>query len=106
MLTIHTYVRKPFTVEAVQATAENLQDIATWCSGMLVEEEVGKWFVKVRVQRVLNDRQTKCYIGDWVLKSPAGYKVYNDKAFHASFQLPDGRQTDSAAQSSKTQPVS
>jgi hypothetical protein len=32
------YVRKPFEVEAVQVTEENLEEVAQWCHGELQTE--------------------------------------------------------------------
>lgn len=98
-LKIEHYTRKPFPVEAVQVTEENLNEVAKWCGGDIhtstktlrndAGEETGKIklpFIKVDVHRPLNDRQTKAFVGDWVLKSESGFKVYTLKAFDNSFQ--------------------
>jgi hypothetical protein len=79
------YARKPFTVDAVQVTDENIMEVAQWCSGEVVVDDSGK-HIKVRVARVLNERQTKAYVGDWVLYAGTGYKVYTAKAFTKSFE--------------------
>jgi len=93
------YTRMPFRVDAVQVTKENINEVAQWCGGAVHsttkvnrdenQEETGRVkvpFVKVDVHRPLNDRQTKAFIGDWILKSDSGYKVYTEKAFDKSFQ--------------------
>jgi hypothetical protein len=83
------YIRKPFEIDAVQVTEENLEDIAKWCSGEVQKEAHGKKdvrFVKVRVNRPLNERQTKAFVGDWVLYAGTGYKVYTAKAFDSCFE--------------------
>lgn len=80
------YVRKPFEVDAIQVSSENMPEITTWCGGKMVEESIGKWYIEVDVERVLNERQRKAYVGDWVLKSPQGFKVFGHKAFKKSFQ--------------------
>ena len=98
-LKIENYTRKPFPVEAVQVTEENLNEVAKWCGGDIhtstktlrnaAGEETSKIkrpFIKVDVHRPLNDRQTKAFVGDWVLKSESGFKVYTLKAFDNSFQ--------------------
>jgi hypothetical protein len=84
-------MRKTFFVDAVQVTRENMQEIATWCGGEVArtvpkgrKEEVE--YVKVRVFRPLNERQTMAFKGDWVLYAGTGYKVYSDKAFKGSFE--------------------
>lgn len=80
------FVRKVFEVDAVRATIENLQDIADWCEGTMVEEGPGKWYVQVPVEPVINERQKRAYPGDWVLSGTAGFKVYQDRAFKRSFK--------------------
>jgi hypothetical protein len=98
------YVRKPFEVEAVQVSAENIEEVAEWCAGSMETEGDDK-YIKVRVARVLNDRQTKAFIGDWVLYAGTGYKVYTAKAFAKTFdrvQL-QGQAKDEAVQATKGQ---
>lgn len=78
------FTRKPFEVDAVQVTAENIDEVAKWCQGEVTTED-GQPCIKVRVLRALNERQTKAFVGDWVLYAGTGYKVYIDKAFKKSF---------------------
>ncbi len=89
------YARKPFYVDAVQVTAENMHDVAKWCEGQVQtshknEGHNEQQYVKVRVHRPLNERQTKAYVGDWVLYAGTGYKVYTTKAFQHSFERAEG----------------
>lgn len=92
MLETTKYMRKKFDIDAVQVTSENLQEIAKWVDGDIRSDDVGQ-YVKVRVHRPLNDRQTKAYIGDWVLYAGTGYKVYTAKAFVNSFEQVSGEST-------------
>lgn len=87
-MTIQTekFERKPFFVDAIQVTEENIEDVARWCNGELQEDDNGKRFVHVRVHRPLTPRQTQAYVGDWVLYAGRGYKVYKKQAFEKSFQ--------------------
>lgn len=85
---VNKYARKPFYVEAVQVTAENIQEVAKWCSGQVyhvAEANGDHTFIKVKVKRPLSARQTKAFVGDWVLKAGTGYKVYTSDAFDKSF---------------------
>lgn len=94
-ITPQKYVRKPFAVDAVEVTEDNMHDVAKWCGGR-VRTDTRSWgnrkgqkFIKVRVANPLNERQTMAYIGDWVLSSntgPNGYKVYTPRAFVESFE--------------------
>lgn len=94
------YSRKPFHVDAVQITAENMEEVAAWCAGEIrigkkvvrddnnkIVERTDVSFVKVDVHRPLNERQTKGHLGDWVLLSSAGYKVYTERAFSKAFEV-------------------
>jgi hypothetical protein len=89
------YVRKPLYVDAVQITEENFAEIAKWCQGeirAIVGDELvkdginpGTAYIRVRVHNPKNVRQTKGFVGDWVLYTEKGYKVYSQKAFRGSF---------------------
>lgn len=86
------HARKPFVVDAIQVTPENMAEVAEWCSGTLTNDDpkagtdAEPLFIQVDVNRALNVRQTKAYPGDWVLNLVgSGFKVYTDKAFKKSF---------------------
>ncbi len=102
-MTIETnrYNRVPFPVDAVQVTEDNLEEIASWAEGQVktanrtVRDEDGKAtgkkekasYIAIETHRPLNERQKRAFIGDWVLKSESGFKIYTAKAFDACFQL-------------------
>lgn len=96
-LQIKKAVRKEFHVDEVQVTSENMVEVAEWCQGEVRTEEhenaekgrtVIDRYVKVRVHRPLNDRQTKAYVGDHILFAGSGFKVYTNKAFESNFEYP------------------
>jgi len=103
MLAPITYVRKPFAVEAAQVTEENFLDVALWCGGE-VREAGEKQYIKVPVKRPMNDRQTRANVGDWVLSSGDGFKVYSKSAFYGSFEKPTGAVLDRLIQDRKPRP--
>lgn len=84
------FVRKPFTVDAVQVTVENMEQVAAWCWGTIYtrdpqsNEDITP-FIQVRVINPIREKQTKAYPGNWVLHAGQGFKVYTDKAFKATF---------------------
>lgn len=94
IITPKKFLRKPFEVEAVEVTADNIEDVATWCRGQL-RKSAGpggrntQRYIKVNVKRPLNERQTMAYVGDWVVlatdQNVKGFKVYTPKAFSQSF---------------------
>lgn len=85
MLKTHKFARKPFYVDAVRVSDANIEEVAEWCAGSIEEDEEGR-FVRVKVHRPLTERQTKAYVGDWVLRAGSGFKVYVPKAFDKSFE--------------------
>jgi len=76
-----TYTRKPFEIEAIRVTDENMDDVAQWCGGEILTTSAGKRYIKVDVARPLNEKQTKAFSGDWALKVKTSFKVYTNKAF-------------------------
>ena len=88
------YLRKPLIVDAVQVTAENFAAIAVWCQGTITNNDgsdagdtinPGGQHIRVRVHNPKNPRQTKAFVGDWILYTDRGYKIYTQKAFNGSF---------------------
>lgn len=91
------YVRKPLYVDAVQVTKENFIDVARWCFGEIVpnnpdtdlqvleDPNPDECHIHVRVHNPKNAKQTQAHVGDWILYTERGYKVYTTKAFLANF---------------------
>lgn len=77
------FVRKPTYVHAIQITAENIADITRWSGGDLrgTEEDSEHRFIKIKAFRPVNDRQSKGFVGDWMVLSGNNFKVYTSKAF-------------------------
>lgn len=84
MIKTHKFIKKPLIVEVVEVTTENFQEVSEWCQGTTYEND-GNPYIRVRVQKPLNVRQTQAYVGDWILYTEWGYKVYTTKAFRANF---------------------
>jgi len=96
-LTTHDYVRKSFSVEAIQVTEENMADVAEWCGGKVLtashQPDNGvssrpRMFIKVHVPNARSPRQTTAFVSDWILKSGQSFKIYTEKAFRSTFQDP------------------
>lgn len=87
---LKNYVRKPFSVTGVQVTEENFEEVADWCGGdirTITTMKESRRYIKVKVRRPVNDRQTKAYVGDWVLLSDDNFKVYSNNSFEKTFDL-------------------
>ena len=84
------YVRKPMFVEAVQVTKENFREIAKWCNGTAYQSTDGHITVRVLHVRSKTIPRTKAFLGDWVLSSENGFRVYTNNAFAKAFdQVPE-----------------
>ncbi len=87
----NTFTRRPFDVEAVQVTDENMQAVADWCGGKIYHAKQKGTdaivpYIKVDTHRPLNDKQKMAFVGDWVLKAATGFKIYTDTAMQNSFE--------------------
>jgi len=105
------YVKKPLFVDAVQVTEENFAYVAQWCQGKIrssdgaleiapVDAIAGTpgvnphaCYIHVRVHSPRTPRQTRAFVGDWLLYTDRGYKVYNNTAFEESFEIAEGNGT-------------
>lgn len=77
-----TYVRKPFTVEAVEVTKENITDVAPLV-GTLVEPPEGTPFIEVDPKKV--PHVTRVFPGFFLTKMGKRVHCYSPKAFKAQF---------------------
>jgi hypothetical protein len=105
---IQKFVRKPFYVDGIQVTEENMEEVAEWCGGKILVKE-GAWpngkYIEVDVQQPMSDRQKMAFVKDWVLYSGSGYKVYTPKAFANVFQAIEGAGSVPPAPSPKQMPA-
>lgn len=85
---IQKFQRKPFSVEGVKVTEENIAEVAKWCLGEVqTNEKTNKQHIRVDAHRPLTERQTMAIPGDWVLFYNRGFKVYTESAFSRNFEL-------------------
>ena len=89
---IEQYIRRTFSVGAVQVTEANMHEVANWCGGRVQisknpKTEQPEKHVKVFVQRPLNPSQSMAFVGNWVAFGASGYKVFTDAAFKKIFEL-------------------
>lgn len=90
-VTTKQYIKKPLYVDAVRVTRKNFGDVARWCKGKIQTEGAdhhqspGTKYIKIQTHNPINNRQTKAFVGDWVLKTERGYKIYTHQTFKDSF---------------------
>lgn len=88
---LENYKRKPFIVQCVQVTADNMEEVAKWVGGSVKHESASAnrpaaSYVEVSVIRPTHPKQSMAYIGNWVLKMGTTWKVYTDTGFRSSFE--------------------
>lgn len=81
------FVKKPFYVEAMLVTNQNMPYVAKWCGGEIVDIEPGVVYILAPVLRPQNERQKMAFVGDWLVKAGEGFKVYTDRAFVKGFDI-------------------
>jgi hypothetical protein len=104
------YIRKPLVVVGVEVTADNFMELALWVQGSIMNidgsETDGpitpeKQFILVRVHNPKSPRQSRAFVGDWILYSDRGYKVYSPKAFKNTFDPVNAEFTREKAEKAK-----
>jgi hypothetical protein len=76
------FVRKPFAVEAIQITDENIEELAPFI-GALEKQENGRYVIIV--DRKLIRNLDKVYSGYWLTKMGTTLRCYSQNAFAKHF---------------------
>jgi hypothetical protein len=84
---IEIWVRNSFEVEAVRVTEENLRQVANWTGG-----DCGRTLSHHPRNYVLVDtveynrlRQTKVFVGDWVIRIEGQFKHYRNDSLRLAY---------------------
>lgn len=90
-------VRKPFEAEAVQVTAENMEQVALWCHGEIIVENADnqslRQYIKVETRNPMNEKQTQAHVSNWVLFANGSFMIYTNKAFRKGFEVKEPKAT-------------
>lgn len=78
----NTFVRKPFTVEAVEVTKDNIKDVAEFV-GTLKEKDDGTPYIQV--DRRLVPNIYRVYPGFWMTKMGDNVRCYSKRIFNEQF---------------------
>jgi hypothetical protein len=91
--TLFTFERNSFKVKAVRITPRNVQEIAEWTAGEIVQPEKGARYVRIPCGSKKENR--KAYVGDWVTNlvtyndgqapEEPNFRVYNHQDFTHAF---------------------
>ena len=81
VITFHSFVRKPFLVEAVQITKENIGALAQLL-GELKEKDGEQWIL---IDRRIVPNIKKAYVGWYVTRLDDNLRCYSPKVFDKEF---------------------
>lgn len=84
MIKTKKYQRKPVIVDAVQVSQRNFNEVAEWCMGD-IQTDGTQQYIRVRVHTPRSARQSMAFVGDWILYTEQGYKIYSNRSFHNTF---------------------
>lgn len=76
------FVRRPFTVEAVEVTVDNIEEIAEFV-GTLRHKDNGTPYIQVNFRLVPN--VPKVFPGFWMTKMGDNIRCYSKRAFEEQF---------------------
>lgn len=79
----NTYIRKPFIVEAVEITDENIEEVAALIGKIKINEETEVAFIALDRRVIPN--VGRAYVGWWLTKLGDNYRCYAPKVFTEQF---------------------
>ena len=77
--------RRTFDVEYVIVSEENIEEVADWSKGTIGGEGVDG-YIRLQDKNAINQRQTKAFVGDYVVKYGKSFKSFTDSAFEKAFE--------------------
>lgn len=79
------YIRKPFIVEAVEITKENIEEVAVYVGDVVYDENDEPMFIDVDKQLVPG--VTRAYIGFFMTKMGDHIRCYSRRVFFDQFTM-------------------
>jgi len=81
-MNFNQYVRKPFVVEAVEVTEENLEEVAKFVGEVREKQGSGRY---IQVDRRIVPNVYRVYPGFFMTRMGDHIRCYNPKIFHEQF---------------------
>lgn len=82
-VTFRTFVRKPFEIEAVEITSDNIEQIAPMVGKLDKDQKTGTPFIEVDKELVPN--MTRVWPGYWLTKMGDNIRCYASRVFADQF---------------------
>lgn len=90
---VEKYNRKPFSVLAVQVNFENVAEVAEWCNGTVIKQQVRMMGVDTDVPAIRVDGQGDnrgttfvATLGCYVVELNGNFRVYKPTSFASTFE--------------------
>lgn len=80
---MNEFIRKPFAVQAIQITEENIAEVADFVEGTLSEKHDGSPYILVNRRGV--PRDYRAYPGLWMTQRGTNIRFYSEKIFEDQF---------------------
>lgn len=87
------FIRKSFTVEAVEVTFENYEQVAEWCKGTvdlqstkMMGTETKLPVIKLAGTGELRGKEVTATLGCYVVKFKESFRVYKSTSFFTAFE--------------------
>lgn len=99
---LESYSRKPLFVNAVQVTAENMEEVAAYFAedGAKIEyEDNGNPYIHIAIKAVMSKRFSMAKVGDWIVlttyavrrngevQTKRSIRIFINKTFQREFEL-------------------
>lgn len=90
MLELMYFKRRTFAIQAIQISMFNIEEVAEWCGGTVVNTKHGT-AIQLNITEHKVTKQVQAYLGSYITKGKT-FKSYTYPAFHSIFRQEDPAQ--------------
>lgn len=87
------FTRKPFAVNAVQVTLQNIQEVAEWCNGTIeyrqtkmMNTTIDLPFIVLKGLSNTRGQDPEAAFGHWVVELKGKFRTYKPQQFDSTFE--------------------
>jgi hypothetical protein len=87
------FTRKPFAVNAVQVTLQNIQEVAEWCNGTIeyrqtkmMNTTIDLPFIVLKGLSNTRGQDPEAAFGHWVVELKGKFRTYKPQQFETTFE--------------------
>jgi hypothetical protein len=90
IMEIQKATRKPFPVEVVQVTLQNIEEVAVWCNGTIEQRATRLLGTTTDLPVIVIDSHSdrrEAALGSWIVNLKGSFRTYNSSAFDSTFDI-------------------